>query len=264
MSSEFTFYQVFEVDEHATPQQIRNAYLRLMKVHHPDKSASRQAPGFVALINLCYETLSDPTKRAAYDAQLRHPSKKIPARSGNPGLVSGEKRSRPTGLGVAIVVGAGCLVVAMGLTSPERFSFPQGPPIFHWPESVSAEPAKLPRLTQPDLIRRQVKLAKSLSPAEALAFSERCFRQAQVEQSGKALQLCIIFDDAFLYWRQTPQWNALLPYYFNYEVVHTRHSASLLRFETNAEGTLAQLRYEAFRALLDDVDKPQAQAGEPT
>jgi hypothetical protein len=151
-------------------------------------------------------------------------------------------------------------MIAFGAS--ESFSFPQTP-IFQWGGTVPVEPARLPRLTQRDLIRREVKLAKTLSPSEALFFSERCFRQAQTEDSGRALQLCIIFDDAFLYWRQTPQWNAMLPSYFDDEVGHTRHTGSLLRFETNAEGTLAQLRYEAFRALLDDVDNPEIQSGDP-
>jgi hypothetical protein len=262
VSSGLTFYQVFDLDEHATPQQIRIAYLRLMKVHHPDKSAARQVPDFVALINLCYETLSDPAKRATYDAQLRQRRKKATFIPFTPAFGPETKRPRSRGLATAIVVCAGCLLLAVGLTSPKLFNIPQSRLIF-WPENVSAEPEKLPRLTQPDL-QRQVKLAKSLSPNEALALSERCFREAQVEQSGKAVQLCIIFDDAFLYWRQTPQWNALMPYYFDDEVVHTRHRASLLRFKTNAEGTLAQLRYEAFRALLHDVDNPEVQAGEPT
>jgi hypothetical protein len=260
MSRGYTYYDLFDLDERATPQQVRTAYLRLMKQHHPDKATAQQTPGFVALINLCYETLSDPVKRAAYDADL-HRSNLAAAVSFSPPSSAGQRRS-PKRLATAILVGAGCFAAMIALGASESLSFPQTP-IFQWGGTIPIEPARLPRLTQRDLIRRQVKLAKTLSPSEALFFSERCFRQAQTEDSGRALQLCIIFDDAFLYWRQTPQWNAMLPSYFDDEVVHTRHTASLLRFETNAEGTLAQLRYEAFRALLDDVDNPEVQSGEP-
>lgn len=262
MSRGHTYYDVFELNQRATPQQVRTAYLRLMKQHHPDTSTARQAPGFVALINLCYETLSDPAKRAAYDAGLRRSTIAAPAGIKPPSTAPQRRSSR--WLAAAVLAGAGCFAGMVALASSESFSFAQTP-IFQWAGTVPAEPATLPRMTQRDLIQSQVRLAKTLSPSEALLFSERCFRQAQTEDTGRALQLCIIFDDAFLYWRQTPQWNAILPPYFNDEVVHSRHAGSLLRFEANAEGTLAQLRYEAFRALLDDVDRnPEVQSGDPT
>jgi len=261
MSRGYTYYDVFELNQRATPQQVRTAYLRLMKQHHPDTSTAQQTPDFVALINLCYETLSDPEKRAAYDAELRRSTIAAPASSTPPSTA--RQRRSPRWLAVAVLAGAGCFAGMIALTSSESFSIPQTP-IFQWAGTLPAEPATLPRLTQRDLIQRQVRLAKVLSPSEALLFSERCFRQAQTEDTGRALQLCIIFDDAFLYWRQTPQWNAMMPPYFNDEVVHGRHAGSLLRFEANTEGTLAQLRYEAFRALLDDVDNnPEAQSGDP-
>jgi hypothetical protein len=151
----------------------------------------------------------------------------------------------------------------IAVTSLNALGTSQAPAIFHWQGAVAPEPASLVRLTRRDLIQRQVRLAKMLSSSEALLFSQRCFQRARTADNGKALQLCIIFDDAFLYWRQTPQWNAALPPYFDDEVVHSRHANSLLRFESNAEGTLAQLRYEAFRALLDDVDKSEVPPGEP-
>lgn len=264
MSRGYTFYDVFALDERATPQQIRTAYLQLIKVHHPDKSAAQETPGFVALINLCYETLSDPAKRAAYDAELRHRSNIAAPSPSSRVLSSGQRRSQLTPLATVLIVCAGCVALVIALASTKSLSFPQTPLMLPRAENASVGPARLPLLTQRDLIQRQVKLAKSLSPSEALVFSERCFRKAQVEQSGAAPQLCIIFDDAFLYWRQTPQWNALLPLYFDDDVVHSRHSGALLRFETNVEGTLAQLRYEAFRALLDDVDSPEAPSTDPT
>ncbi|HKH02663.1 MAG TPA: J domain-containing protein [Bradyrhizobium sp.] len=260
MSRGSTFYDVFTLDEHATPQQIRTAYVRLMKVHHPDKSG-QQTPGLVALINLCYETLSDPAKRAAYDADLRRRND-LAAASVSPR--SETKRFTSARLAIAMLLFVACLASVGAFAFSKSAGFAESPLMYPWAESVSTQPVGLPRLTRRDLIQRRVKLAKSLSPSEALVFSERCFGRAQVEQSGRALQLCIIFDDAFLYWRQTPEWNAFLPPYFDDEVVHSRHSRSLLRFETNVEGTLAQLRYEAFRALLDGVHSQEAPATDPT
>ena len=258
MRREYTFYEVFDLNERATAQQVRSAYLRLMKLHHPDRSVGQQTPGFVALINLCYETLSDPVKRAAYDSELRQRNSANAALSPVVSSARGRvQRSRLAAAALLVVASAAviALVSAKSLT--------QTPPVL-WAGTVAAEPARLPRLTQRDLIERQVRLAKTLSPAEALLFSERCFRQAQAERSGRPVQLCIIFDDAFLYWRQTPQWNAMLPPYFDDDVVRARHTGALLRFETNVEGTLAQLRYEAFRALLDGVHTAEAATMDPT
>jgi len=262
MSREYTYYEILDLDERATPQQVRAAYLRLMKEHHPDRSSAEHKPGFVALINLCYETLSNPAKRAAYDAEFRQRTNAAIALSSKSVLRprQGLSPKRPATMWL---VAAGCIAVAIVVTSLNALSYFETPAIFQWQGTVSPEPTKLPRLTQRDLIQRQVRLAKMLSPSEALLFSERCFQRARTQDSGKALQLCIIFDDAFLYWRQTPQWNATLPPYFDDEVVHSRHTSSLLRFENNTEGTLAHLRYEAFRALLDDVDKAEVPVGEP-
>src|SRR5690242_2872711 len=92
MSDGYTYYEIFDLDECATPQEVRTAYLRLMKKHHPDRSATEQTPGFVALINLCYETLSDPAKRTAYDAELRQRANSAIALSSNPVLRARQAR----------------------------------------------------------------------------------------------------------------------------------------------------------------------------
>lgn len=262
MSDGYTYYEILDLDERATQQQVRTAYLRLMKQHHPDRSATEKTPGFVALINRCYETLSDPAKRAAYDVDLRQRTNAAIAPYANPVLHRRQGRLGQR-LATSLLVAASCIAVVIGATSLNALGSSRTPPIFHWQGTVAPEPTKLPRLTQRDLIQRQVRLAKMLSPSEALLFSERCFQRARTADNGNTLQLCIIFDDAFLYWRQTPQWNATLPPYFDDEVVHSRHTNSLLRFESNTEGALAQLRYEAFRALLDDVDKTEVPPGEP-
>src|SRR3954464_12652742 len=133
MSRGYTYYELFDLDEHATAQQVRTAYLRLMKQHHPDKSTVQQTPGFVALINLCYETLSDPIKRAAYDAGLRR-SNLAAAVSFSPRTGAGRGRS-PKRLATAILVGAGCFSAMIAFGASESFSFPQTP-VFQWAGTV--------------------------------------------------------------------------------------------------------------------------------
>lgn len=266
MTEQSTYYDLLGIERSASLAEIRCAYVRLMKKHHPDKSLSseaRDASGFVALINRSYETLSDPVKRAAYDDDLRRRGRVNSGSWPSPVLAVPTDTFTRGRLGILLLVALACAALAPAIASLESLSR-FAPPISFWPKSPAAEPAGLSRLGRTDLIRQHVKLATSLSPVQALAFSDRCFRRAEADQSGRMVQLCIIFDDAFLYWRQTPEWDALLPPYFNEQVVHARHTGSLLRFRTNVDGTLAHLRYQAFHALLEYVGQPDVPATNPT
>lgn len=59
----------------ATPQQIKQAYRRLVRVIHPDKirDKNQRANAFVAtqLVNEAYEVLTDSTKRSIHRNGLR-------------------------------------------------------------------------------------------------------------------------------------------------------------------------------------------------
>lgn len=57
-------YDVLEVGQHASQSEIRRAYHRLAKEHHPDKGGDREK--FQA-IDRAYKVLGDPPKRANYD-----------------------------------------------------------------------------------------------------------------------------------------------------------------------------------------------------
>ena len=64
-------YEVLGVDPQATSQQIREAYRRLARLHHPDRVGSA-AGGSDAMhaINEAYRVLNDPGRRALYDSSL--------------------------------------------------------------------------------------------------------------------------------------------------------------------------------------------------
>ncbi|MEL6129953.1 MAG: DnaJ domain-containing protein [Cyanobacteria bacterium J06628_4] len=63
-------YQVLELSESATQSDIKQAYRRLAKQHHPDSRGD--APGDheqIAQINAAYEVLGDPAARKRYDSR---------------------------------------------------------------------------------------------------------------------------------------------------------------------------------------------------
>lgn len=62
-------YQVLGVDSDAETAEIRQAYLRLARTHHPDHA---EASGeHMRLINAAWHVLGDATRRLDYDRQLR-------------------------------------------------------------------------------------------------------------------------------------------------------------------------------------------------
>jgi len=66
------YYKVLGVAKDADERQIKSAYRKLSKVHHPDKAAKQgltkeEAEKKMASINEAYEVLSDPELRARFD-----------------------------------------------------------------------------------------------------------------------------------------------------------------------------------------------------
>jgi molecular chaperone DnaJ len=61
------YYALLEVDRDASPEDIKKAYRRLAREHHPDRNPDPAALEKMAAINQAYEVLSDPTRKARYD-----------------------------------------------------------------------------------------------------------------------------------------------------------------------------------------------------
>ena len=64
-----TYYDILEVSPSATLAEIKRAYHRLARLHHPD--LNKQAlDTHIKRLNEAYHVLRDLQKRAAYDEQL--------------------------------------------------------------------------------------------------------------------------------------------------------------------------------------------------
>ncbi|MCY0994339.1 DnaJ domain-containing protein [Nannocystis sp. ILAH1] len=68
-------YERLGVSSTATRDEIQQAYLRLVRVHHPDRGGD--AATFAA-VKLARDLLVDDAKRAAYDRQLAAPEPAAP------------------------------------------------------------------------------------------------------------------------------------------------------------------------------------------
>lgn len=61
------FYEVLGVSKNATEQEIKSAYRKLARTHHPDVDKSEGAAEKFKEISEAYQVLSDPQKRKTYD-----------------------------------------------------------------------------------------------------------------------------------------------------------------------------------------------------
>ncbi|KAI0410819.1 hypothetical protein F5X98DRAFT_358747 [Xylaria grammica] len=75
------YYAILGVVMTADTQAIRTAYRRLARITHPDKNPSPNGKEEFQRLQAAYETLSDATKRRAYDFTRPKPSTSYPAAS---------------------------------------------------------------------------------------------------------------------------------------------------------------------------------------
>jgi molecular chaperone DnaJ len=66
------FYQILEVDESATPEEIKKSYERLSEINHPDLHNGKMIyTVYMDELNTAYKVLSDPVSKMHYDAGLK-------------------------------------------------------------------------------------------------------------------------------------------------------------------------------------------------
>ena len=78
-----THYEVLGVSRDATTPQIRGAFRRLAREHHPDTSMSGSAES-LAPINEAWRVLGDPALRRAYDRSLAGEARPATAHTTSP------------------------------------------------------------------------------------------------------------------------------------------------------------------------------------
>ncbi len=64
-------YSILEIERSSTPEQIKTAYRKLARKHHPDKGGD---PEKFKKISEAYSVLSDISKRRQYDSGRGSPS----------------------------------------------------------------------------------------------------------------------------------------------------------------------------------------------
>src|SRR5258708_4224886 len=61
-------YEVLQVSTNACPEVVQAAYRALARAYHPDVNPSSDAARQMRQLNAAYSVLSDPERRARYDA----------------------------------------------------------------------------------------------------------------------------------------------------------------------------------------------------
>jgi hypothetical protein len=67
MADEHDYYRVLGVARDASMPEIRRAYRRLARQHHPDHNPEADGPEHFRALAEAYEVLNDPGRRARYD-----------------------------------------------------------------------------------------------------------------------------------------------------------------------------------------------------
>ncbi len=121
-----THYEVLGIGRDASTSQIRTAFRRLARAHHPDTSTSGSAES-LAPINEAWRVLGDPASRRAYDRSLAGEAGPSTAqeRSSTPTIAPPPPSSFPWRF-LAVMTAVGIGIVMLGVFTYEPS--PPGPP----------------------------------------------------------------------------------------------------------------------------------------
>ena len=75
------YYRVLGVTQDASTPEIRRAYRRLARQHHPDRNPKPDGPERFRTLAEAYAVLNDPARRARYDDAIRPLARRGPRRA---------------------------------------------------------------------------------------------------------------------------------------------------------------------------------------
>ena len=256
MPSGPTYYDFFGVSRTASAEQIRSAYVWLMKQHHPDltdQADRERAAGFAAILNRSYDVLKDPQKRANYDAWLDLAAGSRGKRKVRRALLTGETRRNresawdASSKGAAALAGVVLMLLGAAIMAP-------GTSMMHLEETPAEHrTTDLAAHLDDAALRQQVRLAIATSSDDAEPTSQVCFNAARNDQSVSHAEACVVFDDAFLEWNQSAADELSRLTYFNDAVVRLRHRNAMAAAGSFDDSRLMQLRQRTLNALLREV-----------
>lgn len=250
------YYQFLGVSQAAPAEQIRSAYLNLMKQYHPDlKGEVRPAPrdDVAALLNLCYDVLKDPQKRALYDDFLEardDGSDPLRPRVLLTGRTTHRRHRQWDASSIAAATLA--LLIAATLMSVPWLPFASRTASQGAQRRLHAATAPFAPQSQISAIplSHEIHLAMSAPSGLAMAESRQCFASAREHSSVAETERCIIFDDAYVEWARIGSQQSPRPLYFDDGTIHDRHKQALSAVKAFSESRLDQLKNFSLTQLL--------------
>jgi curved DNA-binding protein CbpA len=246
-----TYYDLFGISPSATPREVRAAYIRLMKRHHPDLRGPAEVSNsdMVATANRYYAILKDPSKRAAYDFTIARAAAGPPTGAGR--KIAAPRRARASGLPVLLIAAIAFVAGAAPIAGGDRGRAADA----HGVTTAATDGALAGEVPMPtsEQIAQIVRHAISTRADRAVWISQQCYAKARAARSQSAAQICIVFDEAALYSASAWQDNLAGSTYFNPGIVQVRQSGALAPFADVDAERLDQLRTKAFLQLLKET-----------
>ena len=260
-------YQTLGVPPSASAQEIRAAYLALIKRHHPDaqQHPQGQEDARVRELNLAYAVLKDPAKRSEHDAATQMAARAAVHFHVRPGhspaqaqIKARDRRNVPAFALISCIALVSVVIGAQSETTPFTLTS-EAPEV----EYAVVVPTRLPEV-QPETAVNAYSDADYIlargSPADAARHSAQCFNELALSPGLELLDRCIAFDLAAAHWLRA---NARAPGddFFSAAAMKQRHLSAFGGLSFGA--ATAAPRVAELRRLVADEAPGSVQVKEP-